>query len=62
MPVGQIKAYSQDKIVGDCHRLPWEKNMIKFDLFAHKEPDYIMMLMSTYGACIERKNQQGSVI
>ena len=41
--------------------MPVEKDGIKFDLFAHKEPDYIMMLVSTYGACIEHQNQQESV-
>ena len=53
-----IKAYFWDKVVGDCHRLPGEKESIKFELFAHKEHDYIMILMSTYGACIECQNQQ----
>ena len=37
-----------------------EKDRIKFNLFVHKEPDYIMMLMSTYGTCIEHQNQQES--
>ena len=61
MPSEQIKAYIQDKIVGDCHRLPGEKDGIKFDLFVHKEPDYVMVLMSTYDACVERQNLQESV-
>ena len=59
-PVEQIKAYFQDKTVGDCHRLPGEKDRIKFDLFVYREPDYIMMLMRTYGACIECQDQQES--
>ena len=48
----QIKAYFQDqwKTVIGCLE-------IKFDLFLHKDPNYTMMLMSTYGACIERQNQ-----
>ena len=33
---------------------------IKFDIFAHKEPDYITMFMSTYGACITKPNQKDS--
>ena len=61
MPAQQIKAYFQDIIEGDCHRLPGETDNIKFNSFSCKKPDYTMMLVSTYGVCIERQNQQESV-
>ena len=60
IPAEVIKKYFEDKAVGDCHRLPGEREGIKFDVFAHKEPDYITMFMSTYGSCIECPNQQVS--
>ena len=49
--------YFDDKEVGACHRLPGEREGIKFDVFAHKEPDYVTMFMSTYGSCIKHPNQ-----
>ena len=58
IPAEIIKKCFDDKAVGDCHRLPGDREGIKFDVFAHKEPDYITMFMSTYGSCIERPNQQ----
>ena len=61
IPAEAIRAFFSDMAVGDHHRLTGEKQGIKFDVFAHKEPDYITMLMSTYGALIERPNQKESV-
>ena len=37
-----IKEHFDDKDVGDCMMLP-------FHVYAIKEPDYVMSLMSTYG-------------
>ena len=61
VPADDIHKFFENKDVGDCHRLPGEKEGIKFDIFAHKEPNYITMLMSTYGACIEKQDQRDSV-
>ena len=33
---------------------------IKFDIFVHKELDYITMFMSTYRACTTKPNQKDS--
>ena len=59
VPAEQIKGYSQDETVWNYQRLPGEKEGIKFDLFAHKDPESIMILMSTYSAIYQ--NQQESV-
>ena len=61
VPADDIYLYFQDKDIGTCHRLPGELDNIKFDIFAHKEPNYITMLMSTYGACIENANEKESI-
>ena len=61
VPADAIYNYFEAKDVGACHRLPGEKENIKFDIFAHKEPNYITMLMSTYGALIENENEKESV-
>ena len=41
-------------------RLPGMFEGIEFDIFAHKEPNYITMFMSTYEACIRKPNQKDS--
>ena len=55
IPAEAICTWFENKVVGDCHRLPGEKEGLKFNIFAHKEPDYITMLMIIYGTCIERQ-------
>ena len=44
-----IKQHFDEKAVGDCHS--WKGNMdeVPFHVYARKEPDYVMSLMSTYG-------------
>ena len=44
-----IKQHFDDKDVGDCDS--WKGNMdeVPFHVYAMKEPDYVMSLMSTYG-------------
>ena len=44
-----IRQHFDDKAVGDCDS--WKGNMdeVPFHVYAMKEPDYIMSLMSTYG-------------
>ena len=49
------------KEIGESARLPGELSGIKFDVFAHKEPDYTMMLMSTYGCLNINDDQKASV-
>ena len=34
---------------------------VKFEIFAMKEPDYVMMLMSTYGCLSVQSGQKESV-
>ena len=38
-----------DKEVGHCDALVGKMNAVPFHVHAMKEPDYVMMLMSTYG-------------
>ena len=44
-----IKQHFDEKTVGDCDS--WKGNMdeVPFHVYAMKEPDYVMSLMSTYG-------------
>eukprot|EP00957_Ditylum_brightwellii_P176348 13428119-Ditylum_brightwellii.AAC.1 len=43
-----IKNYMSTKEVGSTHCLPGEKDGVKVDAFALKEPNYVMLLMSTW--------------
>lgn len=55
-----ITSHFTELSVGTTDRLPGTFEDIKFDIFAMKEPDYVMMLMSTYGALIEHQDQKRS--
>ena len=44
-----IIAHFNDKDVGDTDSLQGKMNNVPFHIFAMKEPDYVMKLMSTYG-------------
>lgn len=48
-----IKEHFCDAEPGFTDRLPGLWQSIPFDIFAMKEPDYVLMMMSTYGAIIE---------
>jgi hypothetical protein len=48
-----IQRHFVDKEVGDADALPGTLDGQKFHIFAMKEPDYTMMLMSTYGSLNE---------
>ncbi len=48
-----INKHFEDKEVGDANSLPDTLDGVKFHLFTMKEPDYTMMLMSTYGSLNE---------
>ena len=45
----RIKSYFDDKLIRYVDALPGRKDGVPFHIFAMKEPDYCMMLMSTYG-------------
>lgn len=55
-----IREAFADKPIGHQDRLPGEFDGVKFDLFCMKEPEYVMMLMSTYGQLLEKPNQRES--
>eukprot|EP00957_Ditylum_brightwellii_P068122 5171092-Ditylum_brightwellii.AAC.1 len=50
-----------DKDIGHQARLPGELDGVGFDIFALKDPEYIMMLMSTYGQLVLNEGQQENV-
>ncbi len=54
-----IKAHFKDYFLGhtDCFRMNLLEDNSKLDIHGFKEPDYIMMLMGTYGT-IERVGQE----
>ena len=45
----EIKEHFKDKEVGDADSWPAQLDDVPFHVFAMKEPDYVMSLMSTYG-------------
>ena len=49
------------KQVGTCERQPGILDGIEFDIYALKEPDYTLMMMSTYGSLIIKDGQRDSV-
>jgi len=53
-----IQQHFDSKAVGECDRLPGVLDGVSFDIFAMKEPDYTMMLMSTYGCLVTKDNQK----
>ena len=57
----EIKTKLENIEVGTTKRLPGELAGVKFDLFFLKEPDYIMILMSTYGSLSCNVNQRDGV-
>ena len=56
-----IKEHMSSKDVGTCERLPGILDGEKFDLYALKEPDYVMMMMSTYGSLIVKDMQRDCI-
>ena len=49
IPGDEIIQHFTDKPVGSCDALKGTMDGIPFYVHAMKEPDYVMMLMSTYG-------------
>jgi len=56
-----IKGYMENKEIGTCDRLPGILDGQPFDIYALKEPDYTLMMMSTYGSLIVKDGQRDSV-
>ena len=44
-----IKSHFDDKNVGDCNAWKGQKDEVDFHVYAMKEPNYVMSIMSTYG-------------
>ena len=59
--INTIKQCFKNVSVGVTRRLPGELRGEKFDLFCLKEPDYVMILMSTYGSLNANTNQRDSI-
>ena len=57
----EIKEYMSTKAVGTCERLPGIHEGQQFDVYALKEPDYVLMMMSTYGSLIIKDGQRDSI-
>ena len=49
VPGEAIKEHFRDKEVGSVDALKGQLDGVPFHLYAMKEPDYTMMIMSTYG-------------
>ena len=48
------------KEIGDCKQCPGILDGQPFDIYALKEPDYVLMMMSTYGSLIVQDAQRDS--
>jgi hypothetical protein len=67
-----INTHFADKPIGYSDALPGVLDGVRFNLFCMKEPDYVMMLMSTYGTTSPKdgqkdtrrhyKNAQGQIV
>ena len=56
-----IKAFMKDKQVGYQEHIPGEVDIVGFDIFATKDPDFTMMIMSTYGQLVVKKGQMDNI-
>ena len=56
-----IKGYMATKDIGVCEWLPGILDGQPFDIYALKEPDYVLTMMSTYGSLIVKDGQRDSV-
>jgi hypothetical protein len=60
--VDSIKAHFDNKAVVKCDcALTWSSRWSYFDIFGMKEPDYVMMLMLTYGSLLVKDGQKLSI-
>ena len=60
VPGPAMAAHMETKKVGECDSLRGTLDGVPYDLFALKEPDYIMKLMSTYGGLTIPSHQRES--
>ena len=56
-----IKGHMSTKQVGTCERQPGILEGIELNIHALREPDYTLMMMSTYGSLVIKDGQQDSV-
>ena len=56
-----IKGHMSTKQVGTCEQQPGILDGIESDIYALKELDYTLMMMSTYGSLIIKDGQRDSV-
>ena len=54
----EIKAHFADKQVGESDAWSGRLDEIPFDIFAMKEPEYVMSMMSTYGMLVAPGKEQ----
>ena len=54
----EIRNHFEDKNPGDCDCLPGELKGVQFKIVCMKEPDYTMMLMTSYGTLIRPDNAE----
>ena len=57
----EIKEYMLTKALGTCKQLPGILDGQQFDVYALKEPDYVLMMMSTYCSLIIKEGQRDSI-
>eukprot|EP00957_Ditylum_brightwellii_P013874 1045778-Ditylum_brightwellii.AAC.1 len=56
-----IQSFFKDKAIGYQARLPGVLDGVGFDIFGLKEPEYIMMVMSTYAQLTVTEGQKDNV-
>ena len=56
IPGDQIREYFSTKQVGDVDAMPGTLDGVQFHVFALKEPNYVLSIMSTYGS-MERRGK-----
>ena len=54
----EIKAHFDGKDVGDCDSWKGMMEEVPFHVYAMTEPDYVMLLMSTYGTNLRQAKKQ----
>eukprot|EP00957_Ditylum_brightwellii_P056875 4311796-Ditylum_brightwellii.AAC.1 len=56
-----IQSFVKDKAIGHHARLPGVLDEDRFDIFGLKEPEYTMMVMSTYGQLAVAEGQKDNM-
>ena len=60
IPGDAVKAHFEDRAIGDADAWAGEMDGVPFHVYAMKEPDYTMMLMSTYGTLNDHNGKETS--